>query len=722
MEKRSELIIHQALHGYSDGHTLLASSCDLSSAEKRALLMMSDLSGANLDQNFSSYLTGYPLPDNRYYALGRTWYAPEMKRPGCVWTQTLLISLPLLGRIKQLENLNLLFSRPSINSTEAYKEAIVLDELLLSVLARPYRSKEKEDDVSFLYINKYLYSKPKQPIVIPADSAISYETSVLATWSLQWPRLRRKFSFCTGALSLRRLDNGFLDCQVIPKALLRREVSASNIVDFDSEIENSPWPYMLDKTRRIELSSFMHRYGSDIIGGREKFQPLCLAFYMDSEESINSSALGEYISFFETYFPRPGEAKRLKRDLILKKINHTDQDGYSTLLALFNTSLSSILTGIDWKVTDKIISLWQERTISLSQLKELLQVIKDEHVEVDDKLLLMSELPIESWVLANWVSEELLTQLLVNKPDLIYKQEFWFSTPSDIQKVWLGAAQHVDTISWGSVMKAMIDAGNTEWLKQVLSNISPQIGVDILGELIDRGHPIVRHEPNYILSLLPEYINWLKGCIRPSYYTLGFVCNILLSKAVNLNMLPSSIVIALANFIASDIYLPGNMYLAALLLASAFNNKLVASQEVVGLLFQPFHYAGQQNFIDQASWQLIISDRAEEEVKRPSGLFAWFFDQYKPSAPTWDKCGKLRQILVESFILFKWDDLYIMRVINDARLFQQIIDYCLTFSSGVAFLIRVYQGLKSQKDSQRTFHFALISGALEYRTRIGKRK
>ena len=40
---------------------------------------------------FESYLTAYPLPRSSLVAFARTWTAPEMPRPGCVWTHTLLI-------------------------------------------------------------------------------------------------------------------------------------------------------------------------------------------------------------------------------------------------------------------------------------------------------------------------------------------------------------------------------------------------------------------------------------------------------------------------------------------------------------------------------------------------------------------------------------------------------------------------------------------------------
>src|SRR5258706_9493445 len=103
-----EIVVHQTLHGYSDGHSLLATSSDLSSEEKFSLLKMSDLSGSISGSEFDPYITAYPL-SNQFYAIAKTWPASEMPRPGCVWTHTILVSPATLGRIENLAELVKLF-------------------------------------------------------------------------------------------------------------------------------------------------------------------------------------------------------------------------------------------------------------------------------------------------------------------------------------------------------------------------------------------------------------------------------------------------------------------------------------------------------------------------------------------------------------------------------------------------------------------------------------
>lgn len=81
-------VLHQTLHGYSDGHRLISSSLSLAGQDARTMQVMSDLSGPGVKPGVDGYLTGHPLEGVGKYVLARTWAAPEMPRPGCVWTHS----------------------------------------------------------------------------------------------------------------------------------------------------------------------------------------------------------------------------------------------------------------------------------------------------------------------------------------------------------------------------------------------------------------------------------------------------------------------------------------------------------------------------------------------------------------------------------------------------------------------------------------------------------
>src|SRR4051812_48001358 len=108
----NDVRIHHTLHGYSDGHRLVAASRKLSSLSQRVLRTMTDLSGPRLVKGFETYLTGYIVPEDNIFALSRTWYAEEAERPGCVWTHTLLLEEEMMRHLTSLRSLLRYFRRP----------------------------------------------------------------------------------------------------------------------------------------------------------------------------------------------------------------------------------------------------------------------------------------------------------------------------------------------------------------------------------------------------------------------------------------------------------------------------------------------------------------------------------------------------------------------------------------------------------------------------------
>ena len=108
MNKDGSITINQTVHGYENGHSLLASSIDLPNEVRRKMLPITDMSGNSMIDGFEEYITAYPLRTINAFAIGKTWYANEMARPGCVWTHTLIISfvdLPLLLDIETIFSL-----------------------------------------------------------------------------------------------------------------------------------------------------------------------------------------------------------------------------------------------------------------------------------------------------------------------------------------------------------------------------------------------------------------------------------------------------------------------------------------------------------------------------------------------------------------------------------------------------------------------------------------
>lgn len=125
---RVRIKVEQTLHGYSEGHRLIEGSLKLPQSDARTMLMLSDASGSGSRIPASGYITGYPLAESGKYVIARTWAAPEMSRPGCVWTHSLLIDFADLARLGSVDDLLERFQRPSARGGSAF--AIQLEVLV----------------------------------------------------------------------------------------------------------------------------------------------------------------------------------------------------------------------------------------------------------------------------------------------------------------------------------------------------------------------------------------------------------------------------------------------------------------------------------------------------------------------------------------------------------------------------------------------------------------
>src|SRR5438105_13510267 len=162
------------------------------------MLERSDLSGPILTPGFSSYLTGYPVPDEGLYVLGRTWEATEIDRPGTVWTHSLLVAFQDLAAISDLSRLHGLFKRPGGDvSSESYKTPLTL----MHADVFEFHSSRVGSTKLCSEILRRLYERPNAPARLVAASSDALEGLVLAIWFQQWPKLRRAFQFCTGVLT-----------------------------------------------------------------------------------------------------------------------------------------------------------------------------------------------------------------------------------------------------------------------------------------------------------------------------------------------------------------------------------------------------------------------------------------------------------------------------------------------------------------------------------------
>lgn len=97
------IAVERQVHGYRQGHQLLASSVQLTKADQSIVDRLSDVAGPlRPKEKFDPYLTAYPLPSGLHYVLARTWQDSMVARAGCVRTLSLIIPVEAWANAKEL--------------------------------------------------------------------------------------------------------------------------------------------------------------------------------------------------------------------------------------------------------------------------------------------------------------------------------------------------------------------------------------------------------------------------------------------------------------------------------------------------------------------------------------------------------------------------------------------------------------------------------------------
>jgi len=338
------------LHGYRQGHQLLASSIALPAPAQRALLALSDTAGATDIRGFHSYLTGYPVPDAPYYALARTWDAPELPRPGSVWTHTLLVHVADLAHLEHVGRLLACFRRPprerhgsvAIDELEAYEDPVRLPLTVSPDVATAVATDVPRlvpdglgnEDAVLLRVVSGLYGHPARPVLIVAPSAETVEPLVMALWDQQWPRLRRSFAFCTGAAAGRRVGGEWLDLYVVPPARyreFRRELPDAFVAVGPDDSEEAstpdripaPWVDVLARDLRTPVGSpgagavrrFLTAYAAEAKPVRAAVAPMAALLRVAADTATGAEPVDTLVDAIGSTFPDRMQGARLKRAL-----------------------------------------------------------------------------------------------------------------------------------------------------------------------------------------------------------------------------------------------------------------------------------------------------------------------------------------------------------------------------------------------------------------------
>lgn len=653
MEINSIIYIEQTLHGYSSGHTLIASSVTLSPDSKRIMLPISDMSGSSMQAGFESYITGYPLKTEKKYAIAKTWYAPEMKRPGCVWTHTLLIDFSDLPKIKNLELLLEKFLRPNDKKKEITPYTLPIQYMINSEHTNYIYSVGSEILVKQILENIYQY--PTSVLISKDLAKYGEELVVLSIWMQLWPRLRRNFSFCTGAISARYFQGELLDLQFIsPKfdyALISRNKAI--IINKKSSISHSDFPEWVALAfdnlsfPSIELERFLSFYGSDTPAKRTSFKVMVETYlYLKN----NNPKLAESLKYLALKFKLPTNANNLKGSIfgLSNSVFPLVIPKYEEKQIILNLCSTLFYASYDYKklmFKERFFNIFFEITDdSINFLKAVLE--SEPNCFGEEAVRELPSVIAKNGNLEQIWSDRFLSNLFVNlNPNLTYEKNFWFQQKGNEAEI-VSILQNIDDtidFNWKSVITNLIDI-DADIDLQTFNGTDIRIEEFILEWIDSRSDfdaktcNLGRNWLDYLKLNVLEVLLWLDKKSDININTMLFVVKILdpnSSEVINYGLSPWLKVVR-----AYDEYKYSRDFfeIHSFLLCVAFNSNNEKAKAIFEIAFEPVYLALTHDHLKYEYWKKL-----EPHTKSLSSLF------------NWDKSKKLAKALVELYTKNYWE-------------------------------------------------------------------
>ncbi|MCU1305273.1 MAG: hypothetical protein JWQ87_5557 [Candidatus Sulfotelmatobacter sp.] len=656
------LILHQLLHGYAEGHRLLESSVDLPEDLIRLVLRLSDLSGSNVSSGFEDYITGYPLTSLQAYALAKTWYAPEMPRPGCVWTHTIVIPAAAMQRLVSLDCLLSLFRRPEKSGVRgSYDKPLTLDTVTeSSAILTPQRDVLEK-------IMSLHYRQENTPVILGARNSKEFESSILSLWSQKWPSLRLQLTFCTGALAVRTFDKRPFDIQCVPTSKAREVMldsktmaGVSEAVIANSMPGNAPaWAIEAAEDASQISGGALRTFLWQVTNGsseRQDFEGLVFIY----EALQRSIPLPELISTVAKNFPDVHSGEGLKSALFGEQRN----------IGLANYEERDLLLGIgttsDYKSFDAEILALRKRAEELwvSQSEDATwlvgELFRSTLNPLGEETLAALIAGMEPEAARRITSRQIqfLPALFQAKPSLATSFQLWLAGGDRKRELFEAVAgrKDLDPTLIAGIVRALLESNSDNFIRRALDLWGTEAVFATLdwseihnGAMSDTCRESLR---SHLLSVM----EWVEGGPERSFPVLIAIARVVAPFSSKISQRDASVWLRTSRHLRTHGTDSDRTYVSAFLLALALNNAPPAPLELVAESFE---------YVHQAAWDQRLSDSAWIVVEPFVPELSWISN--------WDKCERLKRGLISAFLRNSWPASELQNRIKNNDLMEQLL-------------------------------------------------
>lgn len=511
--------IHQTLHGYNQGHNLLYSSINLPVEDEDYMKRKSDWTEyVPAVGDDASYITTYRLPQSHYYVIAKSWYAPEMSRPGCVWTHSFIFNFTEISRDFDFRGLLYLFKRPEkqltgygipldVDEHEALNQVSTLDEFSLKELVYLYTNLLQRnheyilvDNQSMTYQNLILSILQYLPIEAIADLNMCSGTSANPTGSNNEMNLAFSGSFGRNLHDIIEMEENSLDSFDI------------GYVYFANAI----------KKQNTKVDKILRTFSSDI--GSDAHKLSTFGYLLYSLENPEKTTYQQILRRISNSFPSKNDGLKIKdaflSDRVVELFTTIDAfylelcvNDYQNAIDFCEKYPYSIVVQNLSENFDKF-QLFFNKVVNLESIstygQQLLQYIANNiNVEWQQKLFE-----------GNW---SLYLSLLNLNPSWLYNS-YWLEASKTRLTILLSVFEKIDLSlfrEWASLMNSILrlDVQLSYTIRNTLSTYYPD-GVKDCLQYIQNGNNcnelcvfLCRKHISAVIQWMKEQYNYSKECI-----------------------------------------------------------------------------------------------------------------------------------------------------------------------------------------------------------------
>ncbi|MBK3744713.1 hypothetical protein G3A39_36520 [Paraburkholderia aspalathi] len=277
------------------------------------MALTSDLLTSRSLRPSENYITAYPLKSGHKYVFACTWPAPEMTRPGCVWTHSLILDYVTVSKIDDADFIVSLFRRPTVATLPTYSASLTYDAGSFVDQAPVVRDQHADGAVRRVYGMAW----PNCDIMLDSYGPDKDTHAAFALWSQMPPRLRRTIAFCTEPSASRLTMDAELTIRF-------SESTASAIPNTGgdawraSDTVRGIRLLAKDLTRRntTPLRRFLRRFSVDVSEPLHSLPVLAEAFLL-LHDAQGPEDFSEVARLLGRAFTNRRDAQLLKQDLLL---------------------------------------------------------------------------------------------------------------------------------------------------------------------------------------------------------------------------------------------------------------------------------------------------------------------------------------------------------------------------------------------------------------------